>query len=144
MRDQKRPRRVVAPSLSTTPWPDCIAINGNHGSPEVKQEISACRGDDLHSQTQPRTTPDDLILWNLDQVLDGQGIGKSVWYEKVRSGEAPQPVKVTGKRVAWVKAEVLAYRRHLISKRAGYLRNNEAPFDAQSADHVRNQIEERS
>ena len=61
--------------------------------------------------------PDNLTLANLDEFLPGFGFGKTTWYEKVRSGEAPQPVKVTAKRVAWVRSEVLEYRARLIAAR---------------------------
>ena len=61
--------------------------------------------------------PDDLTLVNLSDFLPGCGIGKTTWYAQVRKGEAPAPVKVTGKRVAWVKSEVLAYRARLIAAR---------------------------
>jgi predicted DNA-binding transcriptional regulator AlpA len=61
--------------------------------------------------------PDNLTLVNLDEFLPGFAIGKTTWYAKVRSGEAPQPVKLTAKRVAWVKSEVLEYRAWLIATR---------------------------
>ena len=64
-----------------------------------------------------RFAPDNLTLANLDEFLPGFGFGKTTWYEKVRSGEAPQPVKVTAKRVAWVRSEVLEYRARLIAAR---------------------------
>lgn len=64
--------------------------------------------------------PDNLVLWNLPQTLLGAGIKRSVWYQLVREGVAPRPVKVTAKRVAWVKAEVLAFRQSLIDKRLGH------------------------
>lgn len=60
---------------------------------------------------------DGLTLWNLPQVLDGSGIKISTWYQLMREGKAPRPVKVTGKRVAWVKSEVLAFRKQLIDAR---------------------------
>ncbi len=61
--------------------------------------------------------PDDLVLWNLHQALAGAGVKKSAWYQMVKEGTAPSPVKVTAKRVAWVKAEVLAFRQRLIDQR---------------------------
>lgn len=61
--------------------------------------------------------PDELVLWDLHQTLAGAGLKKSAWYQLVRTGAAPQPVKVTSKRVAWVKAEVLAFRKRLIDQR---------------------------
>jgi predicted DNA-binding transcriptional regulator AlpA len=61
--------------------------------------------------------PDNLTLVSLSEFLPGFGFGKTTWYAKVRSGEAPPSVKVTGKRVAWVKSEVLEYRARLIAER---------------------------
>jgi predicted DNA-binding transcriptional regulator AlpA len=61
--------------------------------------------------------PDNLTLVNLDKFLPGFGFGKTTWYALVRKGEAPPPVKVAGKRVAWVKSEVLEYRARLIAAR---------------------------
>jgi predicted DNA-binding transcriptional regulator AlpA len=61
--------------------------------------------------------PDNLTLVNLDEFLPGFAIGKTTWYAKVRSGEAPPPVKLTAKRVAWVKSEILEYRARLIAAR---------------------------
>ena len=60
---------------------------------------------------------DGLTLWNLPQVLDGTGIKVGTWYQLLRKGKAPRPVRVTGKRVAWVKSEVLAFRKQLIDAR---------------------------
>lgn len=71
----------------------------------------------LSEHVSSRFAPDNLTLANLDEFLPGFGFGKTTWYEKVRSGEAPQPVKVTAKRVAWVRSEVLEYRARLIAAR---------------------------
>ena len=71
----------------------------------------------LSEHVSSRFAPDNLTLVNLDEFLPGFGFGKTTWYEKVRSGEAPQPVKVTAKRVAWVRSEVLEYRARLIAAR---------------------------
>lgn len=59
--------------------------------------------------------PDRLILWSLAETLQGSCIGKTTWYELIRKGLAPKPIKVTPKRSAWVKAEVLAFRESLIA-----------------------------
>lgn len=61
--------------------------------------------------------PDSLTLWNINTVLNGGGCGKTTWYAMVRDGVAPAPVKVTSKRVAWVKSEVLEFRARLIEMR---------------------------
>lgn len=62
-------------------------------------------------------TPDSFTFLSLNEVLAGSGVGKTSWYALVRKGEAPAPVKVTGKRVAWIKSEVLEYRARLIAAR---------------------------
>jgi predicted DNA-binding transcriptional regulator AlpA len=92
----------------------------------------------MHSNAQPKeckvSKPSqenmDIEFWSIDKVVQGQGISKSTWYTLVRNHEAPQPVKTTGKRKAWVKREVMEYRQKLIDERdvslnvAGYRPNS--------------------
>lgn len=59
----------------------------------------------------------DIELWSIDRVVQSQGISKSSWYTLVRNNLAPQPVNTTGKRKAWVKSEIMAYRQSLIDDR---------------------------
>jgi predicted DNA-binding transcriptional regulator AlpA len=78
---------------------------------------SVNRPESSNAHDQSSFAPDNLTLANLDEFLPGFGFGKTTWYALVRKGEAPPPVKVTGKRVAWVKSEVLEYRARLIAAR---------------------------
>jgi predicted DNA-binding transcriptional regulator AlpA len=59
----------------------------------------------------------ELTFWTIKDVLKGQGISRSLWYDQVRMGVAPMPVKTGGRRVAWLKSEVLAYRQKLVEDR---------------------------
>ena len=59
----------------------------------------------------------ELTFCTIKDVLKGQGISRSLWYDQVRMGVAPMPVKTGERRVAWLKTEVLAYRQKLVEDR---------------------------
>lgn len=59
----------------------------------------------------------DITFWTIDDILQGQGISRSLWYDQVRMGIAPKPVKTGQRRVAWLKDEVLEYRKKIVEVR---------------------------
>jgi len=60
---------------------------------------------------------DEIIFWDIKDVLEGAGLSRSLWYDQVRKGIAPQPVKTGHRRVAWLKHEVMEYRKSLVEER---------------------------
>lgn len=60
---------------------------------------------------------DNITFWTIKDVLKGQGISRSLWYDQVRMGVAPKPVKTGERRIAWLKSEVLAHRQKLVEDR---------------------------
>ena len=57
-------------------------------------------------------------LLPLAEVLRRVPVGRAYWYERVRDGRAPKPVKL-GKRSLWVEAELDAWISALAEQRAG-------------------------
>lgn len=55
----------------------------------------------------PAIAPDERFL-RLPAVLDLIGIGKSAWYDYVREGNAPKPVKI-GTVNVWLESECRAW-----------------------------------
>lgn len=53
---------------------------------------------------------------SLEQVLASIGCKKSFWYELIRQGVAPRPVKL-GRRAVWPSYEIDSFRQRLIKQR---------------------------
>ena len=66
--------------------------------------------------------PDRLI--RLRDALARVGMSRAAWYDAVRAGQAPRPVRIGRRAVAWVEAEVSAYIADRIAER-----------DAREGDH---------
>jgi prophage regulatory protein len=53
----------------------------------------------------------------LPAVLELVPIGRAYWYELVRDGKAPEPIKL-GKRSLWLESEIAAWVERLAEQRA--------------------------
>ncbi|WP_184523010.1 MULTISPECIES: AlpA family phage regulatory protein [unclassified Variovorax] len=53
----------------------------------------------------------ELKFDRLPETLAQVGLRKTQWYAMVARGEAPQPVRVGGRAVAWERNEVQAWMR---------------------------------
>lgn len=53
----------------------------------------------------------DRELLTLPEVLSIFPISRSLWYQGVRTGRYPQPVRLSARRVAWRREEILALTR---------------------------------
>lgn len=51
--------------------------------------------------------PETLI--RLPMVLARTGVRRSTWYDMIKSGEAPQPVRLSERSRAWVLSEIDAF-----------------------------------
>jgi len=56
----------------------------------------------------------EIGYYRLSQVLEIIPISKSLFWEKVKSGEFPQPVKLSARTTAWLKVDI----HNLINKLA--------------------------
>lgn len=60
---------------------------------------------------------DQLKFDRLPATLEQVGLRKSQWYELVSLKEAPQPVRLGGRTVAWERSEVQAWMRARLQAR---------------------------
>jgi prophage regulatory protein len=51
-----------------------------------------------------------MAFWRLNKVLEETGLGKSTVYDLMKKGEFPVAIRLAGKAVAWVDAEVEAWQ----------------------------------
>lgn len=54
------------------------------------------------------TPPPPAVLWKLPEVLHHFPVSRAKWYQGVKEGIYPQPVKLGLRAVAWRSADVLA------------------------------------
>ena len=54
---------------------------------------------------QPSTPPED-ILWRLPTVLKNFPVSRSGWYQGVKDGRYPAPVRLSSKVVCWKSADI--------------------------------------
>ena len=55
----------------------------------------------------------------LCEVKERTGLSRSTIYAKMANNEFPKPVKITGKAVGWVEAEVDRHNEGLVAARDG-------------------------
>ncbi|ADL56148.1 helix-turn-helix transcriptional regulator [Gallionella capsiferriformans] len=46
------------------------------------------------------------MLWNIHQVVAAVTLSKSTVYRLIKDGKFPQPVRISYKRVGWLKADI--------------------------------------
>jgi prophage regulatory protein len=51
---------------------------------------------------------DDLILWKVTQVLQVIPVSRSTWFEGVRTGWFPQPLRLSKRVIFWRRADIRA------------------------------------
>ena len=59
----------------------------------------------------------DVKLLTLPEVLAEVRCQKSLWYQQIRSGQAPRPVKI-GNRALWLEREIEGFKHALLRQRA--------------------------
>ena len=52
------------------------------------------------------------------QVKERTLIGKTTWYDMMKKGEAPLPIKLGRQRVAWLESEIIAFLNARILERS--------------------------
>lgn len=62
--------------------------------------------------------PEGMRLLRLPDVLETVGLGRTAWFNLVRSGVAPRPVRI-GRAVAWPSSDVQAFIRERIAASRG-------------------------
>lgn len=63
------------------------------------------------------TSQAPLRLLRLPEVLARVAVGRSQWYAMIAAGEAPRPVHLGGRSVAWPEHEVEAWIAARIAER---------------------------
>ena len=58
----------------------------------------------------------EIKLLSLQEVLSELTCKKSLWYELIRQGAAPRPLKI-GRKACWVGSEIEAFKRVLLARR---------------------------
>lgn len=60
----------------------------------------------IHSNSEKKQQTDDLRMIRLTEVMRKVGMGRTWIYNKVASGDFPQPVNYGGRAVVWIESEI--------------------------------------
>lgn len=64
----------------------------------------------------PTENPPQIVFLRLPEVLKRVPVGRTAWYDAIKAGEAPKPVKLGGASM-WPAHEIDALARKMMTER---------------------------
>ena len=91
-----------------------------HASPGIGRAATSSRAD-LHSHpltaTSREASSSDKSVVGLTGALDMLGIKRSTFYALVKAGDIAKPIRISARRVVWLRAELQSYLAEKIKAR---------------------------